>query len=564
MTDINLGSDVGKLPTHEVITVTSASGHTKRVAILGLLTDDKGLYRPGAFDGAKIGPIIEAATSFLGLIPSEADLILPMTHQVIREDSAMVQHFSGKFPGGDNENAFPLVIGAHDHEPYTEEVSGSCIVKCGCDAKLIGVSRIVWPTAGSRRVTVTTEMRPISEFTADAKVEAAVHSHMMHVRELDSAPLFVWNPEKGLLTSKNNRMEETTLCTQIVSTLRDALGSDCCILNAGNIRGGRDYPPDHTYFTYNDLKAEMPFDAEMIAIPIPGKILSEAVAWTRAKSLMDPPQSFGGFLHMDDGMRFDRETRALTVCGGKPFDEKRVYQVGVLFMVMTGVDDVEPLVKYAEENPQLFPIDKSAEMGRPAKLLLVDYMSKAILFQLGGFKEIDADDKGFINKDDITRAVEKHFSKSVGKIVVNNILKSADINEDGVISREEMLRAVMVSAIARQSIDLDLSGTLDRDEVRNFIRRVISPPEEDVQRLVDMVFSEHGIQDNGHIEQSHVFAFVRKSFNILNVQVPGQSLERGEIKAAMSRLLEKSESSLSDKPAPEAGTEVSKSNGVDH
>lgn len=53
-----------------------------------------------------------------------------------------------------------------------------------------------------------------------------------------------------------------------------------------------------------------------------------------------------------------------------------VLQVGLLFMVMTGVDDVKPLVKYAEENTHLFPIDKSAEMGRPAKLLLVDYMSK--------------------------------------------------------------------------------------------------------------------------------------------------------------------------------------------
>lgn len=35
------------------------------------------------------------------------------------------------------------------------------------------------------------------------------------------------------------------------------MGCDCCVLNAGNIRGNRVYEKDLKYFTYNDLKTEV-------------------------------------------------------------------------------------------------------------------------------------------------------------------------------------------------------------------------------------------------------------------------------------------------------------------
>lgn len=56
MQDIDL-EDAGKLPTYEIITV-SGVGQTRRIALLGLLTEDKGLYRAGAFNGATIKPVV--------------------------------------------------------------------------------------------------------------------------------------------------------------------------------------------------------------------------------------------------------------------------------------------------------------------------------------------------------------------------------------------------------------------------------------------------------------------------------------------------------------------------
>jgi hypothetical protein len=52
------------------------------------------------------------------------------------------------------------------------------------------------------------------------------------LKELDQAPLFMC--DKGVrLTSKDNRIKPTNLCTKLVSSLRDALGAECCLLNAG-------------------------------------------------------------------------------------------------------------------------------------------------------------------------------------------------------------------------------------------------------------------------------------------------------------------------------------------
>jgi hypothetical protein len=45
------------------------------------------------------------------------------------------------------------------------------------------------------------------------------------------------------------------------------------------------YEEDKAYFTYNDLKAEIPFDAEMVVLPIPGRVIADTVAFTRCSGL---------------------------------------------------------------------------------------------------------------------------------------------------------------------------------------------------------------------------------------------------------------------------------------
>ncbi len=75
----------------------------------------------------------------------------------------------------------------------------------------------------------------------------------------------------------------------------------------------------------------------------------------REKSRRDPPESFGGFLHADDAVTVDPVGGRVTRIAGAAVEEGRVYHTGVLFMALTGVDDIAPLVAWARANPHLLP-----------------------------------------------------------------------------------------------------------------------------------------------------------------------------------------------------------------
>eukprot|EP00961_Rhodomonas_salina_P040814 548433-Rhodomonas_salina.1 len=140
--------DGAQLPEFDIVEV-KGGGQTRRVAVLGLLSDDPGLYRPNAFNGATISPVLHATEKLREQLSarSDVDLVLPMTHQPIADDRRFAAHFAGKGP--DKSNAIPLLIAAHDHEPYQEEVAGCKILKTGSDGDNIGICDIEWEDAGS-------------------------------------------------------------------------------------------------------------------------------------------------------------------------------------------------------------------------------------------------------------------------------------------------------------------------------------------------------------------------------------------------------------------------------
>lgn len=143
-------------PLYDVITVTKNSKEgegetppfTKQVALLGLLTDEKDVYRPGAFAGATIEPVIATTQR---LLSSEktiafADLVIPLTHQGMEQDIAFGQALGG--------NVFPIILGGHDHSVYfdypveqkREEKEKGCsrLFKVGVDAENAGIIDICW------------------------------------------------------------------------------------------------------------------------------------------------------------------------------------------------------------------------------------------------------------------------------------------------------------------------------------------------------------------------------------------------------------------------------------
>jgi hypothetical protein len=68
-----------------------------------------------------------------------------------------------------------------------------------------------------------------------------------------------------MVTSLQVRSKQTTMGTMLTSAIRDSLGVDVCCLNAGNIRGAKDYPTEFTWF---DLRIEIAFPTWLVTLPM--------------------------------------------------------------------------------------------------------------------------------------------------------------------------------------------------------------------------------------------------------------------------------------------------------
>jgi hypothetical protein len=232
------------------------------------------------------------------------------------------------------------------------------------------------------------------------------------------------------LSSVGTRSRQTSVGTLVCSRLRDALGAQACVFNGGGIRGAREY---RERVTYGDLKAEVPFDNEVVVASLPGRVVAEAVAASRARA----PVESAGFLQVDDRTRVG-PTGAVEAIAGAPIEPEREYRVALVRNLFTGLDHVEPLVRFAAEHPDHVP---PASSGRDVKQLLVDAFSIALWDQLGGFDAVDSDRDGVVSEHELEVAIAKRTHEVPSPIVADLLLHAIDRNHDGVVTRDEAAAA---------------------------------------------------------------------------------------------------------------------------
>ena len=66
----------------------------------------------------------------------------------------------------------------------------------------------------------------------------------------------------------------------------------------GGIRANKDYPDSTEFFFLSDLESEMPFNNELVCVDMPGRVISDIVAYTRSFSFQNPPVEYGGFMQV--------------------------------------------------------------------------------------------------------------------------------------------------------------------------------------------------------------------------------------------------------------------------
>ena len=404
------------LRTCHVIEVSSANGSKVRVGLIGVVMVEPSAYHSAPFGGATLLPanstVVSAAEHLL--VEEKCDVVIPLTHQSIEDDRELAATKISR--------PFPVILGGHEHKPFLETVGSTQIVKAGLDADHAVIVDLYFDDARAPRV--VSKLVPASSVTEDAEMRERVNGHMRAVHELESATLIHLETDQ-VLSSEGTRRSQTSLGTLLATVLRNALRADVALFNGGGIRANKTY---RARFTYGDLKGEVPFDNEAVIVNLPGSVIADAIKSSRAHA----PAESGGFLQVDDGVVVDPENTVLEIAG-MPFSAEKSYRVALVRNLMTGMDHVEPLVRYATEHPEVLP---PPDTGREVKVILVEALSLRLFAGLGTFDEVDENHDGVIETHEIAHAVARATREPASQITVDLLLKAVTHRGD-VIDPEE-------------------------------------------------------------------------------------------------------------------------------
>lgn len=424
------------LPTHQRLEVTCPGGRTVRVGLLGLLAHQRNLYRPGAFGGHAIEPANATALRWTKRLVEEEGCacVIPITHQDRADDHALARM--------QRAPRFPIIIAGHEHEVLIDEVEGSWVIKAGAEAATAVVVDLIWPAAApppgvADLPAVTLKLQEVSEHPEDPELRARVARHMLAVRKLDGATL-VRIPPGAQLSSVGIRSRQTSLGTVLCSHVRDVLEADGCLLHGGGVRGEREY---EARFTYADLKAVLPYANETAVVELPGRVVRDAVAYSRAAAA-GTPEGSNGYLQVDDRMTVEGPDDVVTAIGGVPIDLERNYRIATVIGLLGGMNGIEPLLRHTRERPESAP---PRDSGREIKMILVDAFSVELWRQLGSFADIDANRDAVVTADELESAITRATAEAPSEIVVRDVLRMLDADGDGAITRSEADAAVPVT-----------------------------------------------------------------------------------------------------------------------
>ncbi len=417
------------LPTTRILEVGHAGSRRVRVGLVGVVMDDAAVYRAGPFGGATLLPANETALRAAAHLVEEEGCVcvIPVTHQSMDADRALA-----RAPQSPRAPRFPVIVGGHEHVVDIEEIAGTWVAKAGSDAVHAVIVDLVWPAqapaAGQPDLPdVRVRLEDVSRYAEDTSLRARVDGHMRAVVALQQATL-LHLASGELLSSVGSRARQTTLGTLLCGRLRDTLGAEAAIMNGGAIRAARTY---ERHFTYGDLEAEVPFDNEVVVALLPGRVLREAIGASRAHA----PLESGGYLQVDDALVVTGPDQRLVSVGGVPLDDARDYRIALVRNLFEGLDHIEPLVRFATENPACVP---PAGSGCDVKVALVNAFSRALWDKLGAFDTIDTDHDGLVDAREIADAITRATAEPASPITVDLLVKALDADHDHRISRLEV------------------------------------------------------------------------------------------------------------------------------
>ena len=361
-----------------VVDVVSPDGaNTRKLGMLGVISNTPSLYKPGAFGGAEIEDPWKCMDTYnKRLREAGCDMVLPLCHLYVFQDERTCREFD-----------FPVILSGHDHHCVDEVIDGTRLLKPGMDAKMAIILDLTWDSVASDSTpTIACQTISVKDFAPDPALAEEVANAYSVLDPLLRTELATVPASYFPLTSMGPREGRVSMATFLLSQIRIALNMgtenysnhcDCVIVKGGNIRGERSYDTDK--FSLETLRSEMQEEEGIHVFQVPGRVLRGGLR----ESWQTPGP---GWMQYDDGVEVDSEGLVIRI-GGAPLDLKRIYRVGSFIDLDTDYGSPS-FHTYFSSHPESLP-DPDTAMGCHA--LLLKLWARDIWSRL--WRALDADGK---------------------------------------------------------------------------------------------------------------------------------------------------------------------------
>ncbi|KAL3913895.1 MAG: hypothetical protein SGILL_006312 [Bacillariaceae sp.] len=441
--------------------VTQSPCGKVKVGLLGLLSDEPGIFRDNNFKDIPIQNVLESYSERYQEVISEeiADFVIPMTHQSMVRDKELARHMLSLHDGPS------LILGGHEHAPYHVDVTATTekidnhsplsadmhcirILKSGMDADAARVVDLTFelPVDKSSRpklIEIQDELIEMSHYEPSPLAQQVVDKHMSVIQELENEVIMDANtvipllPVEFDLSSQRTRYQQTTVGSIFCQMIKEQYEGSCdiALINGATIKGDRKYP--NGKLSYAELKSELPFPTKIVTVPMSCQEVYEAIKYSRTSSEghKDPDSQEiprRGYLQVD----YDLEQRGWEDLA---LIEDEELIVALPRNLLNGFCKIKPLMKVGDrlKEQDCFPGEDDYVKAID---LVVRHACKNRWYQLVGdkpFNYFDLNGDGVLDRKEIKLAMQEILGYEPMDFVVDDMIRAIDHDDNGVIDQGE-------------------------------------------------------------------------------------------------------------------------------